>query len=63
MGHSPNIIERAFELAPECASVSEVRSKLKTEGYSQIEAHLSGRMIRGQIVQRLLPNDKKRRVR
>lgn len=57
------IIERALELAPECLSVSEVKRKLKAEGYSQIEEHLAGRLIKAQIVERLLPNEKKRRVR
>ena len=37
------IIERALELAPECLSVSEVKRKLKAEGYSQIEEHLAQR--------------------
>lgn len=57
------IIERALELAPECGSVAEVMRKLRTEGYSQIDAHLSGRLIRKQIIERLTPSDKKRRVR
>ena len=59
----PGIIERALELAPECVSVSDVKRKLKAEGYTQIEEHLAGRMIRTQIVERLRPGDKKRRVR
>lgn len=59
----PGIIERALELASECVSVSEVRRKLKAEGYTQIDEHLGGRLTRSQIVDRLLPNEKKRRVR
>ena len=59
----PGLIERALELAPECLSVSEVKRKLKAEGYSQIEEHLAGRLIKAQIVERLIPNEKKRRVR
>jgi hypothetical protein len=57
------IIERALQLAAESASVSEVKRKLKAEGYTQIEEHLGGRLIRSQIVERLPPTDKKRRVR
>ena len=57
------IIERAMELASECGSVSEVMRRLKAEGYTQVEAHLSGRLIRQQIIQRLLPSDIKRRIR
>lgn len=59
----PSIIERALELAPECASVTEVKARLKAEGYIQIDAHLTGRFIRQQITERLLPSAKKRRVR
>ena len=48
-----NIIERAFALAAECRSVDEVRQRLKREGYLQVDAHLSGRQIRSEIVSRL----------
>ena len=58
-----NIIERAFELATESTSLVEVRQKLKREGYVQIDAHLLGRHIRGQLTKRLLPNGQARRVR
>ena len=52
-----SIIERALDLAPKCVSVSEVKRKLQAEGYDQIDAHLSGRLIRQQIIQRLQPSD------
>ena len=48
-----DIIERAFQLAAESASVEEVKRKLRREGYFQVEAHLSGRRIRAEITQRL----------
>ena len=48
-----NIIERAFALAAESGSVDEVRQRLKREGYLQVDAHLSGRQIRSEIVRRL----------
>ena len=59
------VVERALAIAPHCNSVREVKSKLKELGYSthEIELHLAGRLIRSQIVERLLPSDKKRRVR
>ena len=57
------ILERALELAVDSASVGEVKQKLKAEGYEQIDAHLSGRLIRRQIIERLSPSDKKRRIR
>jgi hypothetical protein len=39
-------IERAYQLAPTSASLEEVRNKLRREGYAQVDAHLSGRVIR-----------------
>jgi hypothetical protein len=48
-----NIIERAFQLAPECQSVVEVRNRLSREGYLQVDAHLGGRMIKAQLKERL----------
>ena len=59
----PGIIERALELAAESRSVDEVRKTLKAEGYSSVAEHLSGKFIRRQIVERLLPSEKARRVR
>ena len=59
----PGIIERALELATESQSVDEVRKTLKAEGYSSVTEHLSGKFIRKQIVERLLPSEKARRVR
>lgn len=44
-----NVIERAFQLAPECRSIDELRRKLMREGYVNVEAHLQGRHIRSQI--------------
>jgi hypothetical protein len=49
----PDIIERAFQLAPECESVVEVRNKLRREGYFHVDAHLEGRVIKSEIKQRL----------
>jgi hypothetical protein len=51
-----NIIERAFELAAESGSVSEVKVKLSREGYFNVQAHLTGRVIRRDIEQRLNPD-------
>jgi hypothetical protein len=48
-----NIIERAFQLAPECQSIGELRNRLSHEGYLQVDAHLGGRMIKSEIRQRL----------
>jgi hypothetical protein len=46
----PGIIERAFQLARQLASVEEIRSRLRKEGYAQVDAHLMGRKIRGDLV-------------
>ena len=59
----PSIIERALELAPECVSLAEVRRMLKAEGYEQVDGHLGGRFIRQQLLERLMPSEKKRRIR
>jgi hypothetical protein len=39
-------VERAFQLAPECRTVAEIRAKLVREGYSNVEAHLQGSLRR-----------------
>lgn len=44
------VIERAFQLAGESASVDEIRSRLRKEGYSNVDAHLMGRKIRSDLV-------------
>lgn len=53
--HDVNIIERAFQVAAECGSVSEVRPRLVREGYFNVDAHLMGRQIQQDIHQRLHP--------
>jgi hypothetical protein len=35
-------VERAFQLAPECSTIDQLRSKLMREGCTSIDAHLSG---------------------
>jgi hypothetical protein len=44
------IIERAFELARQLANVEEIRTHLKKEGYSNVDAHLSGNKIRSDLL-------------
>lgn len=39
-------VERAFQLAPECRSIDELRSKLSREQFSNIDAHLQGSLRR-----------------
>ena len=45
----PNIFERAFELAPKCYSLVELKARLNGEGYIQVDAHFSGRQIKQEI--------------
>lgn len=51
MSHSPSTLERAFDLARsgECASVADIRLRLKREGHDQVEAHLRGPAISKQL--------------
>lgn len=50
MNETP-IIERAFQLAPECVSVRDLKAAMKSEGYAEtsLDAYLSGRGIRDQL--------------
>jgi hypothetical protein len=48
-----NVIERAFAVAPSCATIEEIRRLLRQEGYAQVDAHLGGRTIRRQLRSKL----------
>jgi hypothetical protein len=39
-------VERAFQLAPECKSLDELKSRLKKEGFSNVDEHLAGGQIK-----------------
>ena len=39
-------VERAFELAPNCRTIEELRSKLVREAHSNVDAHLQGSLRR-----------------
>ena len=49
MQHTQNIIERAFQLAPDVTSIDEIRSTLRREGYSNVDAHLGGASIKAEL--------------
>jgi hypothetical protein len=51
--HSPNIIERAFELASASTSIDDIRKALRHEGYSNVDAHLGGASIKADLKKRL----------
>ena len=44
-----NIIERAFQLAPDATSIDEIRKVLRREGYSNVDAHLGGASIKADL--------------
>ena len=48
---SKPLVGRAFELAPECSSLKELRRKLRDEGYPlvSVEMYLSGLGIRREL--------------
>ena len=48
--HHVGVIERAFELAHQLANVEAIRTCLRKEGYSNVDAHLMGRKIRSDLV-------------
>jgi hypothetical protein len=43
---SMGTVERALQLAPECQTIEEIRTKLNEEGHSSIDAHLQGSLRR-----------------
>lgn len=44
------VIERAYELAHQLANVEEIRTHLREEGYSNVDAHLRGSKIRSDLL-------------
>lgn len=46
-------VERAYQLAEESGSVDEVRRRLLSEGYSNVEAHLSAPQLRRELKAKL----------
>jgi hypothetical protein len=49
-----NIIERAFQLAPDSTSIEEIRKTLRREGYSNVDAHLEGVSIKADLKKRFV---------
>lgn len=49
--NTPSLIERAYELARsgECLGLSDLRKRLRAEGYGHIESHLSGLGLRREL--------------
>ena len=53
-----DVLVRAFALAPECGSIEELKRRLIREGYLQVNAHLSGRQLRRELLAKLNTNSK-----
>ena len=51
---SPNIIERAFQLARGLSSVEEIRKTLRREGFANVDAHLAGASIKADLKRQLV---------
>lgn len=49
----PGTVERAFQLAPECRSIDELRTRLKMSGCAQVDAYLQDNSLQ-QSLKKLL---------
>jgi hypothetical protein len=47
---APGVIERAYQLAEASIDVEQIRVQLRKDGYSNVDAHLSGAKIRSDLV-------------
>jgi ribosomal protein S8 len=50
-------VKRAFEIAPDCTTIDEIRSRLREEGYANVFEHLQGSSIQKQLRLRLRNQD------
>jgi hypothetical protein len=46
---TPDIIERAFQLAGGSTNLDQIRKALRQEGYSNVDAHLAGASIKADL--------------
>ena len=46
-------VKRAFELAPDCSTIDEIRARLKKEGFENVLEHLQGSGIQKELKSRL----------
>ena len=51
------IIERAFQLAPQCRNMNELSRKLLNEGYGKIEVHLQSGSSLAKQLRQVMPRD------
>ena len=43
------LVQRAYQLAPASFDLGEIRTKLRREGYTQIDEHLNGPSLRSAL--------------
>ena len=55
--HTQHIVERAFQLAKEANTIEEIRAKLKQEGYSNVDGHLIGPLLRADLTRIIRQSD------
>ncbi|WP_324808803.1 hypothetical protein SH584_04240 [Sphingomonas sp. LY29] len=46
-----NVIERAYQIAPSCNDLAEVKKQLKREGYLMVDENFDSKSLRNSIVQ------------
>ena len=51
--NTPDIIERAFQLAGGSTNLDQIRKALRQEGYSNVDAHLAGASIKADLKKQL----------
>lgn len=61
MAMSAGTVERAYQLAPECRTLEELKARLVKEGCTNIEAHLQGSVAKA--VRKLLQSRSEPRVK
>lgn len=50
--HTDNIIARAFELAADTDNIALIRSRLRQEGYANVDAHFAGASLKADLKKR-----------
>jgi hypothetical protein len=48
-----DVVARAYDLAPNCSKLDELRNKLKSEGYANVDGHFSSGQLKAELTKRL----------
>ncbi|MEA1072057.1 hypothetical protein [Sphingomonas sp. LY160] len=49
MDRTANLVERAFQIAPDCNTLKELKTRLQNEGYLQVESYFDSKTLRKQV--------------